>query len=157
MDSTNNIADGAGVNVRVNYDEEKLTKLAEKRRASRRVSRIPQHHLFNTNHVDHNNNNNNNHQQQQGDKKQPGERYTYTNEVYFQSPSRRQSLVELKEFDNNIYTVPERDSNNSNSNILLDKDEDIRSLSQSSSISQSPDHSKNDEHNLDVDNDEDEV
>lgn len=78
------LIDPTGVKLRVNYDEEKLTKLAEKRKASRQLEQQQ------TNHHHHQHHN-------------PG-RYSYTNDVYFQQ-SPGSSIVELKEFDNNIYGV----------------------------------------------------
>lgn len=65
------------IKLRINYDEEKLTELAQKRRASR---------------VQH---------------MQQPEKFSYTNQAYNNQSPTRLSVVELKEFENKVYEVPE--------------------------------------------------
>lgn len=65
------------IKLRINYDEEKLTELAQKRRASR---------------VQH---------------MQQPEKFSFTNQAYNSQSPTRLSVVELKEFENKVYEVPE--------------------------------------------------
>lgn len=81
-ENSKEVSANQGLKLHIDVDEEKLTELAKKRRESRINQR---------------------------EQKSYPERFTYTNDVYFHSSDDLVSptSVELKEFDNELYGVPE--------------------------------------------------